>query len=278
MIKRIFTLLMVSLVILNMLMPCFAEESNPEIVLQTSGMQEIQVNEGNAANLIEQYSIPREVEQRLYEIFSENPNADVTVYSPYTLQELNSLDGISGSWGPTRVYNGRTLRDWVVTIRNGTEMFLVEKNQAVAEFTLEAALYAAGVLLDKAFPFGSSIITFMEFAATHSVSVRPSYGDKLEVAPMYTTYETYTYVQDGQDFIIGCVTYFTRLESITYYYYSDEEHEQHSFVAVIEDVCVGGSEHSDSINQTAVAGYMIGGIIDEPVELIVNDTLSIILD
>ena len=278
MIKRIFTLAMVSLVILSMLTPCFAEESNPEIVLQTSGMQEIQVNAENVVSLIEQYGIPREVEQRLYEIFSENPTADVTVYSPSTLQEVNSLDGISGSWGPTRVYNGRTLKDWVVTIENGSEMFLVEENQLVAEFTLEAALYAAGYLLDKAFPFGSAIVTFAEFAATHSVSVRPSYGDKLEVAPMYTTYEAYTYVQDGQDFVIGCVTYYTLLESIACYYYSDAEHEQHSFVANIPGGCIGESEHSDSINETAVAGFMMGGIIDEPVELIVNDMLSIILD
>lgn len=222
------------------------------------------INNKNAiAEKAEKYDMPAEIEEYVKGIFAKCNTANVTVYSPNT--STPTAGGIStykdsGSWSGERRYKGYTLNDWIVQVSNAFDM---EKVNATGKFKKALAVYASSALVDKFVPFGSAGIALADFCFGNGTLKYAGSGDKVNIAPKYTSRTKFTYVKSGNTWVLGARTHWVKLQGITWYCYIKKLHLDTSKTSHYTNKEYYSPNYK-SPDKVAISGMGIGGHLDEP--------------
>lgn len=222
---------------------------SPEIICISVEMNSLETD-------VAAYDIPPEVAEYVAEVFEKDENAEVMVYAPSS--EINTFSS-SGSWGPTRKYNGYTLQDWNVQVLNAFEMVSIKSGSTAYAFADTISAYTGSVLLDKIVPFGSAGVSLVQFIFGNGTTVYASSGDKASAAPKYISVTRFTYVNIGGKQQLGARTQQVNLQSITWYYYSDRNHKVdhgEKFYNKLISTPSYGNPDSKAITWAASGGYL----------------------
>lgn len=251
----------------------------PDIDIHDNSVVEsnsIVVTEDNIQRIINDYDVPQEVADSLFMRIDDRRTGDVvTLHMPFAQDETVSTgsQATTSNWSPIRIYDGHQLTDWVVTIRNGYSMTPITSQanaNNILSFVGSVAGYTGSVFLDCIYPFGGALITAAQFILGLETNyVAPSSGDKLEAAPQYICFDTFTYVVVGGERYLGCRTYSSYVEQITWYAYYAAEHKQNTKVTILTKFFE--SANYDDRNATAVSWYALGGWIDDTVYIKIGD-------
>lgn len=237
-----------------------AEESGT----QSTAMR-FSVTRENFEEIENSYDVPKEVADYVEDVLSKHKDAKISIDIPNT--EISTYSS-TGSWSGTRTYKGYTLKDWNVTVNNAFSMTSVKTGTSSMKFADSLLLYGAGVLLDKVVPFGSAGVTLIDIVNTNSDTVRASSGDKVQVAPMYTSYTKFTYVKQGSDFVLGARTHKATLKQITWYLYSDNNNKQYTG-KVTYNKTVSTSSYANP-DAKAISSTGTGGYIEDYIYVSIN--------
>lgn len=220
-----------------------------------------QVSENSLEQKVEEYDIPKEVKEYIETVFEKNENASIEVYAP---GEIANTRGSSGSWSSTRVYKGYTLRDWNVHVTNAFGMTRIRTGTTAASFADAVLGYAGGVVLDRIIPFGSATVTLVQFMYGNSSSVSAMSGDKMDASPKFTADTKFTYVTIGGEELLGARTHKAKLETVTWYYYSQELHKdltkEYTYNRTMK------TTNYDSPDAKAIVSTGIGGYLEGPIK------------
>lgn len=250
-----------------------ANEFNP--MSATAIAHTITISESNLSEMIATYDIPEEVANCISQkIANSSLNQQISVIVPYSLDDfVPAVQRSSGSWSPIRIYNGYELTDWVVTESNGYSMTTIRSSahsNNILSFCGSIVTYLGSVVLDRVSAFGSAAITACQFILGLDTNVvNPTSGDKLQAAPRYTCYDTFTYVQlDGQKYL-GAHTYYVNLQSISWYAYSASENVSNTKTETRSNWYA--STNYNNRSAAAVQNYSLGGLIDNSVSIKIGD-------
>lgn len=262
MIKKVILFCLSIVIIYTTAMITYAAEDDTSNIQNTNYSTIFEVEKDSLEIATKEYDIPEEVSKYIADIFNENEDAKVTVYSP---ESEISMFGSSGSWSNTRTYKGYTLKDWNVHVTNAFNMVDVNAGSLAAKFANEILVYCAGNLLDRFVPFGSAGITLVQFIIGNSSSVTAKSGDKASAAPRYTSDTKFTYVKVGVDYLLGARTHKALLQDIRWYYYSDSLHKTRDKVYTYNKTFKTPSYNSPDAK--AISGTGIGGILESAVKI-----------
>lgn len=220
-------------------------------------------------------SIPIEVKERVSQLIeSATEDTEITLIIP--------VKGTSGAmpsstidvgWSYPRQYGGYVVKDYVIMIRNAFDMVDILTStasapQLAANFAEDITVYAGSAYIDSIIPFGSAAIMLLDFVfGSESDTVTASAGDKASAAPMYTTYDTFTYVETSDGDVLGARTYASALESITWYFYSESKHKQESKIKSYTSEGMKYSTNYNNRDQVAVQWHTSSGYIDQCISI-----------
>ncbi len=234
---------------------------------------DVPVDTSNLADVIENYQLPDEVAERLSELMtSDSNNLEVSVSVPAPQEEADAgINSSPGNWGYVHTYKGYTLQNYEITIRNAFEMTtIIGPSREASTFSRTIFVYSTGTLIDSMLPFGvvgSAAVTLIDYllAEGQKVSVHAGDGDKLSAAPYYLTYETFVYVKEENQMLLGARVYYTYLNGIVWYYYKDGEVAPYSTTTTYEGNNVFKSPNHDNMNELAIHNYVSTTVLDGPV-------------
>ena len=230
----------------------------------------------NFSRVVEDYDIPVEVAECITEKLETATAGDVvSVIIPYSVPDNTSASqrASSGSWSPIRNYNGYQLTDWVVTIQNAYSMTSIRSStygNNILSFCDTIIASSAGTVLDRITPFGSVGVTACQYIlGLETNTVTPTSGDKLQAAPKYICYDTFTYVETPNGKLLGAHTSAASVQSISWYAYYAQTHTQKTKTVSCSRMLE--SLNYDNRSAKAVQWYSLGGWSDDPVELKIGD-------
>lgn len=260
--KKVIAFCLSTIMLYTTVTIAYAADDNASDIQNTNYSMVFEVEKDSLDNVAEEYNIPKEVSKYIADVFSENKEAKVTVYSP---ESKISMFGSSGSWSNTRTYKGYTLKDWNVHVTNSFGMVDIKTGSLSAKFANELLIYGAGNLLDRIVPFGSAGITLAQFILGNSSSVTAKSGDKASAAPRYTSDTKFTYVKVGVDYLLGARTHKALLQDITWHYYSDSLHKP--FYGLYTYNRTFKTPSYNSPDAKAITGTGIGGILESAIKV-----------
>lgn len=238
--------------------------SEVESVGTTNKAINIKVSPNNLSRLAEQYDIPAEVRESVKRIHKKYPKATVTISSSANTNARSSelTTASSSSWGSFRTKKGYKLRDWTVKSQNAFEMSTIKKGKKAGDFIAAMIIYFLGQVCDKIQPYSSVGVTAAQFVFGSDSTYTAKSGDKLQAAPAFTSKEKFTYVYIGDQYFLGTKSYYTKLETISWYLYSSAKHKQKMKKRTYNKVYY--SANYKSPDNKALIYYRDGGYIDQP--------------
>lgn len=232
------------------------------------------VTDDNIDDIISRYSVPAEVANRLRQKLM-NKDGDSTLILGAPSDENISARSTGSYWGTKTTINGYVVKDWVV-YETASFTPTVLGGSAAAENALSFVgsifMYAGSVIAGYVSPFGSAAVSVCEFIFNKkSDTVRATASDWVSVAPAYTCYEMFTYVETPDGDILGCRSARSRLDYITWEAYSYTLHKtdigQKNYNQYIYS-----ESYSDRFS-VAYKHYVTGAQIDQEVSIrIANKT------
>lgn len=248
-----------------------ADENDIETI---EGM--IRITSENIKDATEQYRIPKEVVQYIEAKLHDTSTNELYVASPGTVAHTGSIirqTAPSTGCVDLGIHNGYRLKDWIVTTKNAFNQEQLGGSAArenALSFAESLLFYAAGAVLDRIIPFGSAGVTLAQFTwGIESNTITANSGDKASAAPKYTSFEYFTYVETPEGDMLGCRSSKAVLETIAWYCYSYEKHEQKN--AIMKYYKTVFSPNYTNRKDLAVRNFAVGGFIDVPVILTIAD-------
>lgn len=253
-----------------------ASELVPVTEEELTANNSITVSLSNLSSVVKDYDIPVEVAECIAEKLANATAGEVvSVLIPYSAPNDGSVSqkASSGSWSPIRNYNGYQLTDWVVTIQNAYSMTSIRSSaygNNILAFCDTIIASSAGTVLGRITPFGSAGVTACQYILGLETNlVTPTSGDKVQAAPNYICYDTFTYVQTSEGKLLGAHTSAASVRSISWYAYCAQKDKVNiktvSYNRMIESL------NYDNRSAKAVQWYSLGGWSDDPVELKIGD-------
>ncbi len=287
--KRTLSFLIACLICVNYVLPVTASAvSNPlSTELQTQPEEcdlskyskSETVSSANVQEIIRDNQLPIEVARRLVELsMQEDGNQQITIYIPDDTVPDAELNGTSVSWSPTRIYNGYTLQNYVITIENAFNMTPIEKPSNVKtllKYVGPILALVGDAIVDEFYPFASPYVTLLDFLIeigqiSSSDNIYAGDGDKLSAAPQYRTFDTYVYVLQGSDKLLGCRVFACYVPYIHWSYYNSAFNQYYSGSESYPLFSVK-SQNYDNQNLAAIQNFNLGGQIDEVPSIKIGD-------
>ena len=186
---------------------------------------QIIITDDNVYSVLDNCNIPIEVRNRIEELNATLPqNSEITLIMP--IENNTDSSGNTRGWSYYRTYRGMQMRDYIITYDTGHNMANIlssETSKDAGGFCKVIAAICAGIKIDEFIPFGSVGATLIDFMLQDDAdTVIAARGDKASAAPNFCRYEYYTYVTSAGVEMLGCTTYYSKIESIAWYYYSQD--------------------------------------------------------
>lgn len=241
--------------------------------IETSGGM-ICITSENIKDATEQYHIPKEVVQYLEAKLRNTSTNELYVASPDAVARTGSIirqTAPSTGCVDLGIHNGYRLKEWIVTTKNGFNQEQLGGSAAgrnALSFAKTLLFYALGAFLGEVTPFGSAGVTLVEYTwGLESDTITPTSGDKASAAPKYTAFEYFTYVETPEGDMLGCRSSMSVLETITWYCYSYQKHDQKfNTMTYYKTIC---SPNHINRKDLAVQNFAGGGFLDVPVTLVI---------
>ena len=241
--------------------------------IETSGGM-IRITSENIKDATEQYHIPKEVVQYLEAKLRNTSTNELYVASPDAVARTGSIirqTAPSTGYVDLGMHNGYRLKEWIVTTKNGFNQEQLGGSAAgrnALSFAETLLFYALGAYLGEVTPFGSAGVTLLEYTwGLETDTVTPTSEDKASAAPKYTTFDYFTYVETPEGDMLGCRSSMSVLETITWYCYSHEKHDQKiKIMTYYKTIC---SPNNINRKDMAVQNFAGGGFVDVPVTLVI---------
>ena len=218
--------------------------------------------------------IPKEVKERIAEIKRNNPKAIISIsctdgsdVEPSDSNNGIGLQSTDSSWGKYRTYKKMKMRDWIVTTKNAHAMESIaegKKNQKFFKAIPPTVVYVGATVAGKVKPEIGTCVGIIQYLLKMNNVLSNTYsaraGDKLMAAPMYTTKEKFTYVYVGNQAYLGTKSYYSKIDSISWYFYYSKYHKQCNYKTSAPKTVY--SENYKNPDPKALIYYGSGGYID----------------
>lgn len=217
---------------------------------------DLMVDKNNVEILSEEYDIPLEVQQRIEEIYVENPDAIVTVSNV----DVTSRKTRASYWTPTRTYGKYRLQDWIISNTGSSNPITVKNGVTTSDFIDKIGFALSGILLDGIYPFGTAISILQAFNVGNTYTT--SSEDKLVGIFSTTAIEKFTYVIIAGRKMLGAKSYYATLLSCAWTF-SEGKTGKHYQKVVNYNKNYATSTYRVP-DPRAVTSFGNGGYIDEP--------------
>lgn len=283
--KRCIALLVLVVLFLHTTVPCAnaveIAKSTDCISLDSVGrstVSNIVITDSNINYISNSSEIPIEVRDRLNELMNSSStdstiglilptSSNESLYAENAPASIESADPMN--WSYYRTYNGYQMRDYIIvydTAHNMANILESESSKNAAGFSKTIAALCGGAIIDEFLPFGSTIATLVDFILGDDAdSITTQSGDKASAAPNFCRYEYYTYVTTANGEMLGCTTYYSKIESITWYYYNQAEDTQYAKVKSYNKYLY--STNFSNRDAIAYSSYLTNPHGDDPLSL-----------
>lgn len=239
----------------------------------TNNSNQVPVNRTNIERIVDEYDVPSEVSDYLQTLIKENVEVILNVPNVVNGGDTASVN----SWSPVRQYAGYELKDWVVTVNNAYAMTSVKSSpgsDTFWDFILTAAVYVGEKMVDYE-PVSLGLTAAEFFFGLESDEISPQSGDKIQAAPHYTAYQTFTYVSTDQGDVLGARTCCTYVYKVHWYSYCQSKNLTEQYY-----VNYNGkqylTDHYNNRDAVAVQYHTTNAVIDPEIRLKLGEKYFII--